>query len=122
VYGDEQQLQESLAGLTAASGYLRRQLGHRLQLKFTPELTFCADNSLERAKRLDEIMHAIDAGETELPQSVAQSVVPVQTNRSELQERREIFAEQSKNESSKESRESLKRPRGSRRRDRNRRR
>lgn len=33
-------------GLKSASGYLRRELGHTLKLRYTPELTFVEDDSI----------------------------------------------------------------------------
>lgn len=36
-----------LDGLSAAHGFLRRQLGRRLNLRYTPDLTFSYDNSIQ---------------------------------------------------------------------------
>ena len=41
-----------LKGLRSASGYLRRELGHALTLRYTPELQFLADDSIERGVRM----------------------------------------------------------------------
>lgn len=38
---------ESVKGLSAAQGYIRRQLGTRLHLRKCPELKFVADDSIE---------------------------------------------------------------------------
>ncbi len=49
---------EAVKGLTAATGYIRREVGQRLHLRKTPELKFVADDSVERGfnmfKKLDE--------------------------------------------------------------------
>ena len=39
---------EAVKGLTAATGYIRREVGSRLHLRKTPELKFIADDSVER--------------------------------------------------------------------------
>lgn len=42
----------SVKGLSAAQGYIRRQLGTRLHLRKSPELRFIADNSVEKGFEL----------------------------------------------------------------------
>jgi ribosome-binding factor A len=61
VLGDESQQRDSLSGLRSASGLIRHQLGRRLEnLKFSPELRFEIDPSIEYSvhisKRLREIL------------------------------------------------------------------
>jgi ribosome-binding factor A len=41
-------------GLKSASGYLRRELGHELKLRHTPELEFIVDHSIEEGSRILE--------------------------------------------------------------------
>lgn len=49
---------EAVKGLTAATGYIRREVGGRLRLRKTPELKFIADDSIEQGfkmfKKLEE--------------------------------------------------------------------
>jgi ribosome-binding factor A len=45
---------EITKGLKSASGYLRRELGHELKLRHTPELEFIADRSIEEGSRILE--------------------------------------------------------------------
>jgi ribosome-binding factor A len=47
------------AGFKSASGYLKRRLGSRLELKYVPELRFIYDESLDRATHLNEILKTI---------------------------------------------------------------
>ena len=51
---------ESVQGLKSASGFIRRELFHRLKMRKSPELTFIADNSIERSaeisKKLSELI------------------------------------------------------------------
>ena len=44
---DKSQEKEILKGLKSASGFLRRELGRALQLRYTPELQFIADDSIQ---------------------------------------------------------------------------
>ena len=46
---DEQQV---MRGLKSAAGWLRRELGHRLQLRYTPELSFALDESIDKGAHI----------------------------------------------------------------------
>ena len=46
---DEQQV---MRGLKSASGWLRRELGHRFQLRYTPELSFVLDESIDKGAHI----------------------------------------------------------------------
>jgi ribosome-binding factor A len=58
VIGDRAQAQESFEALRHASRYLRGELGHRVKLRHTPELTFVEDRSAERAIELARSLRA----------------------------------------------------------------
>jgi ribosome-binding factor A len=49
VIGDRHQARQSLDALTHASGFLRGELGHKIDLRHTPDLIFIEDRSTERA-------------------------------------------------------------------------
>lgn len=61
--GDDAARQEALAGLRAAAGYLKRELGPRLDLRFMPDLRFHLDLSWERGARIDRLLEQIAAEE-----------------------------------------------------------
>ncbi len=67
VLGDEKQRSATLAGLRAAAGWLRREIGRRLRARYTPELAFQYDQGLEATERvarlLDEARPAAAPGE-----------------------------------------------------------
>ena len=44
---DKSDVSEVVRGLKSASGYLRRELGSALKLRYTPELLFEEDNSID---------------------------------------------------------------------------
>ncbi|HUO56599.1 MAG TPA: 30S ribosome-binding factor RbfA [bacterium] len=56
ILGDEETRKESLKGLERAKGFLRRELGHRLQLRYTPEILFYHDKSLDHAMKIKGIL------------------------------------------------------------------
>ncbi|HEY5426311.1 MAG TPA: 30S ribosome-binding factor RbfA [Candidatus Tumulicola sp.] len=49
VIGDRQAARQSLDALAHASGFLRGELGRKIDLRHTPELAFVEDRSAERA-------------------------------------------------------------------------
>ena len=51
-----------LAGLKRASGFLRREVAHRVRLRFMPELAFEADAAFDRADRIDHLLHGLGTG------------------------------------------------------------
>jgi ribosome-binding factor A len=56
VTGDARQAVETMQGLQAATGYIRRELAERLHLRRPPELTFVLDRSQEAAARIEELL------------------------------------------------------------------
>ncbi len=58
-------------GLKSASGWLRRELGASLNLRYTPELVFELDHSIEYGAHINEVINSLDIrhdgdGENEL--------------------------------------------------------
>ncbi len=53
---DEQRGKDALKGLTSAAGWLRRELGARLQLRYTPELQFTLDDSLKQGAKMFDLL------------------------------------------------------------------
>ena len=49
-------LKEVLNGLQLAANYLRKQVGARLQLRYSPELVFKADDSFERVDQIEKLL------------------------------------------------------------------
>jgi ribosome-binding factor A len=56
VYGDEKDQERAGIGLESAKFYIQGQIGRRLRLKYTPELSFYFDESLEYGFFIDKIL------------------------------------------------------------------
>ena len=59
VLGSEDEKNGALAALKSASGFIRREIGHRLNLRNTPEFTFVADDSIEYGAHINEILREL---------------------------------------------------------------
>ena len=57
VVGTLAERERSMKGLNSAKGYIRKELGHRMKLKYTPEILFQFDPSIEYAIHMGELMH-----------------------------------------------------------------
>lgn len=61
--GGEETRDAVMDALAHAAGFVRRELGHRLELREVPEIRFQYDASLERGARVDELLRRIANGE-----------------------------------------------------------
>ena len=59
--GDEKARQNSARALGRAAPFLRRQLGMRLRLKRSPELTFVYDEAVAGQDRIEQILNELRA-------------------------------------------------------------
>jgi ribosome-binding factor A len=50
-------------GLDSASGFIRRELGHRLKLRHVPSLIFTATDSIEYSAEISRILNSLDIKE-----------------------------------------------------------
>lgn len=57
---DKGQEKDMMRGLKSAAGYLRRELGAALRLRYTPELQFLADDSIEQGAHILEMLRDPD--------------------------------------------------------------
>ena len=57
---DKSQEKEVLKGLKSASGFLRRELGKALQLRYTPELLFLPDDSIQHGAHILEVLRQVE--------------------------------------------------------------
>jgi ribosome-binding factor A len=59
VVGTEDDRRKAAEGLRKATGFIRRELAARLQLKFVPEICFEYDSSQEYAEKIESLFKAI---------------------------------------------------------------
>ncbi len=57
--GDEEEQERMLEGLASATGFIRRQITHRLGLRRAPELFFHLDKTQEYGTRIDELLRRV---------------------------------------------------------------
>ena len=57
---DKDKSRETLKGLRSAGGFLRREIGSRLQLRYTPELVFEEDDSISYGARMFDLLRSLD--------------------------------------------------------------
>src|SRR5699024_75891 len=57
---DKSQEKEVLKGLKSAAGFLRRELGQALQLRYTPELQFIPDDSILHGAHILEVLRQVE--------------------------------------------------------------
>lgn len=60
VLGNEEQRKLTAEALTKATGYIRSEIGKRIRLKFTPEITFKLDSSIERGTRIIKLIEEVN--------------------------------------------------------------
>lgn len=73
IYGTDEARAETMAGLQAVTGYVRRELGKRLQLRRTPEVIFKEDRSFERGTRVLSLLNDLNTdkqAEDDVPAAV----------------------------------------------------
>ena len=60
VLGNDEQKKSTLDGIRSAAGFIRKEIGHSLALRHTPEFSFVLDSSIEHgshiSKMIDDIM------------------------------------------------------------------
>lgn len=66
VIGNKQQKQGAMAGLKSASGFLRREVGCRIDLRYVPELRFKLDQSIDHLMKLDRLLKQVRTEEENL--------------------------------------------------------
>ncbi|MBR2047256.1 MAG: 30S ribosome-binding factor RbfA [Oscillospiraceae bacterium] len=59
----EDRAADAIKGLKSASGYLRRELGHALKLRYTPELQWTLDDSITYGAKMLALINSLDTGE-----------------------------------------------------------
>ncbi|MBD9116623.1 MAG: 30S ribosome-binding factor RbfA [Clostridiales bacterium] len=61
----EERVKDAMAGLKSAAGYLRRQLGHNLQLRYSPEIVWSEDDSITYGARMLKLINSLEVKHNE---------------------------------------------------------
>lgn len=60
VLGDDEKKKGAIAALSSAAGFIRHEIGQRINIRFTPEMSFHLDDSIEKglyvSRLIDETM------------------------------------------------------------------
>lgn len=64
IYDDSLNRDEIQKSMVKASGFFRREIGRRLELKHTPELRFEFDRNLEYAQHINRLLADLDSGQS----------------------------------------------------------
>jgi ribosome-binding factor A len=62
VAGTLAERERSMEGLDSAKGFVRKELGRRIRLRYTPEILFQFDPSIEYAIHMGELIQTIQQG------------------------------------------------------------
>lgn len=60
VLGDKVQKERVQKGLESAAGFIRKLIGQRVRLRYTPDLEFRLDESIEYCQHIDEVLRKIE--------------------------------------------------------------
>lgn len=60
IYGEDEVKKKCIEGLKSAAGFLRKEIGRAIKLRYTPELIFEIDNSIEYGLHISELIHKIE--------------------------------------------------------------
>jgi len=58
--GGEGEIGDTLEGLEKAKGWIRKRLGQRLRLRYTPKLQFVEDQGLEQAVQMTKLLDRLE--------------------------------------------------------------
>lgn len=62
ILGEEESRTETMKALESAKGYIRSEIGRRVPLRLTPEISFEYDESIERGARILKLIEEVQSG------------------------------------------------------------
>ena len=60
VMGDDETKKKAMEGLKSASGFIRREIGKKIDLRYTPEFIFELDDSIEHGARIEQLLNNLN--------------------------------------------------------------
>ncbi len=76
VIGGIEQKEATLTGLKSAAGFLRREISRRLSLRYSPELRFSLDDSVDHLMKIDGLLKDIDNEDEDMDNSAQDTELP----------------------------------------------
>ena len=65
----EERVKEAMAGLKSAGGFLRRELGRNLQLRYAPEIVWSLDDSITYGAKMLKLINSLETGHEDTDES-----------------------------------------------------
>lgn len=65
IYGSSAEKEDTLQALIRASKFIRGEVGKRIRLRYTPEINFFLDNSMEYGAHIEEVIKSLKKEEKE---------------------------------------------------------
>ena len=59
VMGNDEEKKDAIKGLTAAAGFIRREIGSRIKLRCVPEFSFVIDTTIEYGAHINKLLNDI---------------------------------------------------------------
>ena len=56
---DPIEIQNAIEGLASCRGYIRKLIGQRIEMRYTPEITFIYDKGVQHAQKIDMMLAEI---------------------------------------------------------------
>ena len=66
---EEDKVKNAMAGLKSAGGYLRRELGHNLQLRYAPEIVWSLDDSITYGAKMLKLINSLEIADESTDES-----------------------------------------------------
>lgn len=63
IFGQDDSKQEIMEAIEDSTSFIRGEVSRRIRMRFTPELKFILDESLEKARKLTDLIDKISRGE-----------------------------------------------------------
>ena len=67
--GDDQEIRAAQKGLESATGFIRREIGLRMDLKYVPDIAFKHDRSLAVGDHMEKLLQKLKTEESSGPEN-----------------------------------------------------
>lgn len=63
IMGDQKVQKDAMDGLKSAAGFIRREVGNRMKIRYSPEIIFELDHSIEYGAKINKILNDVRGDE-----------------------------------------------------------